>query len=80
MRRNRQLGFAPPVIEHVGRHLIEPARQLAIGRAHATVGSLHLVEGDNHLDPQLSALVTTLMRPAALPFPARDAGDAVPDD
>ena len=31
----QQLGLAPAIVEHVGRHLAEPARQLAIGRAHA---------------------------------------------
>jgi hypothetical protein len=47
----QQLGFASPVVEHVGRHLFEPARQFAIGGAHATVGFLHLVEGGTHLGP-----------------------------
>ena len=43
-----QLGLAPPVVEHVRRHLGEPARKLAVGRAHLAVEALHFVEGGNH--------------------------------
>ena len=47
-----QLCLAPPIVEHVGRHLGEPTRQLAIGRAHAAVVALHFVEGGRHPSPQ----------------------------
>jgi len=41
--------------ENVRRHIGEPARELAIGRAHAAVLSLHLIEGGNHSRPPLIA-------------------------
>ncbi len=50
-----QFGLAPPVVENVRRHIGEPARELAIGRAHAAVLSLHLIEGGNHSRPPLIA-------------------------
>ena len=44
-----EFGLAAPVIENVGRHFLEPLRQLAIGRPHlVTVVTLHLVEGRSH--------------------------------
>ena len=52
-----EFGFAAAVIENVGRDLLEPLRQLAIGRPHfVTLVTLHLVEGRSH----------TLKPPAAL--------------
>ena len=67
----QQLGFAPAIVEHVGGHLLEPARQLAIGRAHAAVGSLHLIEGGNHLGPPARGHVTSNACGATLvPFPS----------
>ena len=56
-----QLGLAAAVVEHVGRHIVEPARELAIGRAHAAVLSLHLIEGGNHSRPPLTAAYATLV-------------------
>jgi len=47
----QELGLAPAVVENIGRHLVEPARELGIGRAHAVVGTFHLIEGGNHLGP-----------------------------
>jgi hypothetical protein len=44
----QDLGFAPSIIEHVGRDLGEPARQLAIGRPQRPVGALHLIERGRH--------------------------------
>ena len=56
-----QLGFAASVVEHVGRHLGEPARELAIGRAYAAVLALHFIEGGNHSRPPLTAAYATLV-------------------
>ena len=56
-----QFGLAPPVVENVGRHFVEPARQLAIGRAHAAVLSLHFIEGGSHSRPPLTAAYATLV-------------------
>ena len=47
----QELGLAPAVVEHVGRHFGEPARQLAIGGAQRPVAALHLVERDPHRSP-----------------------------
>ena len=44
----QDLGLAPAVVEHVGRHLGEPARQLAIGWPQRPVGARHLVERGRH--------------------------------
>ena len=75
-----QLGLAPPVVEHVGRHLGEPARQLAIGRAHAAVVSLHLVEGGNHsrapTDSRLSNACSDLTFVAFHSSPLQASGQA----
>ena len=52
-----QFGLAPPVIEHVGRHFGQPARQLAIGRPDfVSVVTLHLVEGGSHSQEPPAAL------------------------
>src|SRR5262245_3812477 len=50
-----QFDFPPPVVEHVGRHLGEPAEECPVSRANAAVLPLHLVEGDTHTIPSLTA-------------------------
>ena len=42
----QHLGLAPAVVEDVGRHLGEPAGQLAIGGPQRPVATPHLVERD----------------------------------
>ena len=44
----QHLRLAPAVVEDVGRHLGEPAGQLAIGGPQRPVDALHLVERDGH--------------------------------
>ncbi len=44
----QELRLAPAVVEHVGRHLGEPAKQLAIGGPQRPVAAFHLVERDRH--------------------------------
>jgi hypothetical protein len=50
----QDLGLAPAVVEHVGGHLGEPARQLAIGWPQRPVGARHLVERGRHQTSTLS--------------------------
>ena len=38
--------LAPAIVQHVGRYLGEPAKQLAVGRTQRPVGALHLVESE----------------------------------
>ena len=44
----QQLGLAPPVIEHIGRNLAQPAGQFAIGGTRGAARLFHLVERHRH--------------------------------
>ena len=71
----QKLGLAPAVIEHVGRNVIEPARELAIGRPHAAVCSGHLVEGGHHFgSPAATGYANIASKPA---LPHSPPGDKV---
>jgi hypothetical protein len=75
-----QFGLAPPVVEDVRRHIGEPAREFAIGRAHAAVLSLHLIEGGNHsrapTDSRLSNACSDLTFVAFHSSPLQASGQA----
>src|SRR5262249_23168869 len=50
----QQLCLVPPIVERIGPHVRQPARKLAIGRAHASVGSPHFVKCGNHIKNPLA--------------------------
>src|SRR5262249_23275276 len=54
----QDLGLAPAVIQHVGWHLSEPAKQLAVGGPQCPVAALHLVERNYHGLPRSRARVS----------------------
>ncbi len=44
----QDLRLAPAIVQHIRRHIGEPAKQLAIGGPQASVIAFHLVERDHH--------------------------------
>ncbi len=58
----QDLGLASAVAEHVGRHLGEPAKQLAVGGSQCPVAALHLVERDHHGYPSRARITHTKSR------------------
>ncbi len=72
-----ELGLAPSIVEHVGRHFPEPARKLAIGGPQPAVGPVHLVEGDTHVGSPARHRFSSL-HPAARPLKSLPTGGAAP--
>src|SRR5262249_15198919 len=49
----QDLRLAPAIVQHIRRHIGEPAKQLAVGGPQASIVAFHLVERDHHRLPPL---------------------------